>query len=113
MKKVIDFYDKYDEEYRLTVRHKTEFFVTTYFLDSIIKGGNSILDTAAGAGVYSLYYAQRGCKVTALDIVPKHIDILKERISSDNDIDAFVGDARDLSNYTSGSFDVVFNMGAI
>lgn len=40
MEKIIDFYNKYDEENRLTVRHKTEFFVTTYFLDSIIMRRN-------------------------------------------------------------------------
>jgi len=113
MQPIVDFYNQYDEDSRLTVKHKTEFFVTTYFLDNFIKGNDHILDVAAGTGIYTHYYAQHGCRVEALDIVPKHIEILTKRIQENLKIDAQVGDARDLSMYDSEMFDVVFNMGAI
>ncbi len=113
MQTVVDYYNQYDEDTRLSIRHQTEFWVTTYFLDSIIKCKDSILDVAAGTGIYSFYYAQRGCRVEALDIVPKHIDILKAKSSRGLNIEAMVGDARDLKKYSPESFNIVLNMGAI
>jgi 2-polyprenyl-3-methyl-5-hydroxy-6-metoxy-1,4-benzoquinol methylase len=113
MEQVVEYYNQYDEDVRLTIKHKTEFFVTTYFLDNIIKSKNYILDTAAGTGIYSLYYTQHGCIVEAMDIVPRHIKTLKERITPDSAIHANVGDARDLSSFKNDTFDIVLNMGAI
>ncbi len=114
MQKVIDFYKQYSEDTRITIRHRTEFYATTYQLDSIIKGKDYMLDASCGTGVYSLYYAGFGCRVEAMDIVPEHIGILNARIADTNlNIDAHVGDARDLTLFASDTFDVVLNMGAI
>ncbi len=112
MNKITEYYDQYDEETRL-VRHSTEFIVTTYFLDDLIYNSDKILDVAAGTGAYALYYSEKGCTVEALDIVPKHIEILTSKIKKDMELFATVGNALDLHEYEDDFFDVVLNMGPI
>lgn len=114
MDKILEFYNSYDEDTRLSVRHTTEFIVTTYHLDTIIKPRFNILDTSAGTGIYSLYYASKGCRVEAMDIVPNHIELLNTRIDHNKlNLNAMVGDARNLMDFHNEEFDCVLNMGAI
>ena len=115
MNEIVEFYtNQYDEDTRL-IRHRTEFITTTYILNKFIDTGSRILDLGAGTGIYSIYYANRGCSVTAIDIVPKHIEILNSRlkIHQNLDVSAEVGDANDLSRFRGDSFDVVLCMGPL
>jgi SAM-dependent methyltransferase len=115
MDRITGFYtDRYDEDSRLD-RHRTEFVATTYVLNQAIESQSRVLDVGAGTGRYSIYYAGRGCSVTALDLVPKHIEILNSRLRTLQDlrVSAQVGDARDLSRFQDGSFDVVLCMGPL
>ena len=115
MNKIVEFYtNNYDEDTRL-VRHRTEFITTTYILNKLIEVGSRILDLGAGTGIYSIYYANRGCSVIAIDIVPKHIEILNSKLRTfqNLDISAEVGDAEDLSRFREDSFDVVLCMGPL
>ena len=114
MKKIIEHYSNYDEDDRL-IRHRTEFVTTTYILDKSIKVKSRILDVAAGTGTYSIHYANKGCSVTAIDIVPKHIRILKSKLESlqNLQISAEVGDARDLSRFQANSFEAILCMGPL
>jgi len=112
MQQVLEYYNKYDEDTRL-LRHKTEFIVTTWILNDLIKGKQRILDVAAGTGRYAAYYANHSCHVVAMDIVPKHIHLLQKKYAKINNLNACVGDARNLSAFNKESFDVVLNMGAL
>jgi len=112
MQQIIEYYNNYDEDTRL-LRHKTEFVVTTWILNDLIKSKQRILDAAAGTGRYAAYYAKHSCHVVAMDIVPKHIDLLRKKYAKIANITAFVGDACDLSSFNKESFDVVLNMGTI
>jgi len=112
MKDIIEFYGTYDEENRLE-RHPTEFIVTTFYLDEIIHNSDKILDVAAGTGIYALYYAEKGCTVEAMDIVPKHVETLKSKILGEMELFASVGNALDLHEYEDDFFDVVLNMGPV
>ena len=114
MKDFVQFYTEYDEDGRLQ-RHRTEFATTTYILDKYIREGFHILDVGAGTGAYSLYYAEKGCSVVAIDAVPKYIEILRSKLQSQPslDIQAHVADVRDLSLPLTASFDVVLFMGPI
>ncbi|QUH28540.1 class I SAM-dependent methyltransferase [Vallitalea guaymasensis] len=42
-----------------------------------------ILDCAAGTGIYSFELAHEGHEVTALDLTPRHVSIMKDRIVYD------------------------------
>jgi ubiquinone/menaquinone biosynthesis C-methylase UbiE len=116
MKTVIDFYESYDEEKRVTTDNarKTEFYVTTTILNEHIKRQHRILELGAGTGVYSFYYAERGNDVVATDLSPKHVEIMKQKLKEkDNHISmrAEVADAVDLRIYEDEGFDIVNCLG--
>lgn len=116
MDDVISYYNSYDEDGRLFRDniHKVEYLTSIHILDQYISSSSSILDVCAGTGRYSFYLAGNQHVVTACDIVPKHIDIIRSRMSSSPSIhDTYVLDARDLSVFADASFDVVLCMGAM
>ncbi len=115
MKDFVRFYTEYDEDGRIQSRHRVEFASTTYVLDKYIPKYSHILDIGAGTGAYSLYYAEKGCSVVAVDAVPKHIEILRSKLQSQPnlDIQVHLADIRDLSLPLQVNFDVVLFMGPI
>ena len=111
---VVESYENYREEDRLSTNNarRIEFLTTVRVLDELIKTKSKILDCAAGTGVYAFYLADKGHEVTATDITPRHIEIIKEIASTKKyNMEAKVMDATDLSAYADESFDVVLNMG--
>jgi ubiquinone/menaquinone biosynthesis C-methylase UbiE len=116
MKKVLQFYQSYDEDSRLVKDdyHRIEFITTLYFLDDYLKPGLKIIDVGAGTGRYAFYLAQQNCAVTALDIVPKHVALMQEQAKKQSlNLDIFQGDARDLSQFADVQFDMVLCMGPV
>ena len=116
MNSIIKFYDKYDEDSRLTTNRarKIEYSVTTTILNQYIKSNHKILELGAGTGIYSFYYAERGNEVIATDITPKHVKIMKEKLEKRGkniNLVAEEANAIDLSQYKSESFDVVTCLG--
>ncbi len=81
METVINYYNKYDEEPRLmrTKVNILEFETTKYLLKGYIEKSDVILETGAGTGRYSLHYANEGNCVTATDLVPRHVEIMKKK----------------------------------
>jgi len=79
---IAQYYEGYDEESRLIKdnSHKVEFITTIHTLDDKIKKGARILEVGARTGRYSFYYLDEGHAVTALDIVPKNVEIMKEKL---------------------------------
>jgi len=55
MKNIIDFYENYDEESRLTTgkAKRIEFVTTTHLLNQYIQSHHKIIELGAGTGVYS------------------------------------------------------------
>jgi ubiquinone/menaquinone biosynthesis C-methylase UbiE len=112
MEEIITFYTEYDEESRLQ-RHPAEFTVSTFYMKRYIAAPCSLLDVAAGTGAYAMFFADLGCTVSALDITPRYIHILRGKIRPGLQITANVNDARDLSRYDDNIFDAVLNMGPV
>ncbi|MBW9169955.1 class I SAM-dependent methyltransferase [Clostridium estertheticum] len=116
MNNIVNFYNKYDEESRVSTNkaRKVEFNVTTSILNEYIRHQDKIIELGAGTGVYSFYYANKGNEVVATDITPKHVEIIKEKLSKSSNITklrAEVANAIDLKQYDSESFDVVLCLG--
>lgn len=111
------YYEGYDEDSRLIKdnSHRVEFITTTHVLDDKIKAGSKILDVGAETGRYSSYYFSKGNKITALDIVPKNVEIMKEKFKAvdSESLEIKLGDAKDLSLFESNTFDVVLCLGPI
>lgn len=85
MNYVVDSYENYKEENRLTTNNarKIEFVTTTRVLDEIIGTKSKILGCVAGTGIYAFWLADKGHDVTATD----------------------------MSCFADDSFDIVLNMG--
>lgn len=116
MNSIIDFYESYDEESRLTTDNarRTEFNVTTAILNDHIKPQHCILELGAGTGIYSFYYAERGNKVVATDLSPKHVEIMKQKLKEkvyELDLEIDVADALNLEQFENEGFDVVNCLG--
>lgn len=113
-KYVIESYENYREEDRLSTNNarKIEFLTTVKALDEMIKGKKTILDCAAGTGIYSFYYADKGHMVTATDITPRHIEVIRSILKNKPyKMETAVLDATDMSIFENESFDVVLNIG--
>lgn len=111
---VIQSYENYKEEDRLTTNNarKIEFITTAKILDEWVKPYSKILDCAAGTGVYAHNLAAKGHFVTATDITPRHIEVLRCHLQTKPyTMDTYVLDVTDLSIFGDDSFDVVLNMG--
>ena len=114
MNYVVESYENYKEENRLTTNNarKIEFITTTRVLDEVIGAKSNILDCAAGTGVYAFWLADNGHDVTATDITPRHIDIINQTLTTkEYSMNTAVLDATDMSRFTDETFDVVLNMG--
>ena len=72
---VIDSYENYKEENRLTTNNarKIEFITTIRVFEEVIQSKCKILDCAAGTGIYAFWLADREHDVTATDITPINI----------------------------------------
>ncbi len=111
---VVASYENYNEEDRLTTdqARRVEFLTTIRVLEQWLPSNGRMLDCAAGTGIYSFHYAERGYDVTATDITPRHIDYIKRRLDGKPfSISTAVQDATDLSRFADESFDVVLCMG--
>jgi 2-polyprenyl-3-methyl-5-hydroxy-6-metoxy-1,4-benzoquinol methylase len=116
MEEVVKYYDDYDEDKRLdrTNFHKLEYLTTIRFLDRFLKPNSKVLDLCAGTGRYSFYLESKGHSVTAIDIVPRFVEIMKEKkIAVASNIEVYLGDARNLEMFENESFDAVLCMGAL
>lgn len=103
------------EDERLTKdkTHQIEFITTTTYIDKYLKQGDRILEVGAGTGAYSLYYANQGYQVDALELTDKNIEELKRKIIPNMNINAVQGNALDLSRYEDNTFDITLVLGPL
>ncbi len=100
------------KEWERLERHPFEFKITTSMMDRYIKPGDRILDIGGGPGRYSIYYAEKGCDVTLVDLSSENVRFALEKAREMNvSIEAIYGDAREVSKLVNGKFDHVFVMG--
>lgn len=110
---IADKYSEYDEDTRL-VRdrgHHIEYLTTMRYIQKFLKSGNKILEIGAATGRYSVTLAEKGYDVTAVDLVPKHVEIMKSKTCGLKNFKCMVADALDLSMFEDKSFDMVLNLG--
>lgn len=113
---LINSYNEIDEENRLqsTQARKVEFISTIDALKQFVSPGNKIFDCGCGVGIYSIHYAKIGAEVTALDIVPKHINILQEIVTTEElRINCYLGDACNLNDFKSNEYDLTLCLGPL
>ena len=107
------FYRQYDEDSRVdsTRQGQVEFFTTMEYIHRHAAPGAKILEVGAGTGRYSIALAREGYEVTAVELVPENLTVLRRNGAGIENLRSFQGDALDLSRFTDGEFDLVLVLG--
>ncbi len=81
------------------------------YIEKYLFDGAKILEIGAGTGRYSITLADKGYNVTAVELVPHNIDIMKKKVKADHNITIIEGNAADLSLLENETFDIVLLLG--
>lgn len=109
---IINFYNNYNEEKRLTRKsHMPEYLLTMKYIEKYLSSGAKILEIGAGTGRYSIALADMGYDITSVELVPHNIEIMKRKVKSNHKIHIYEGNACDLSFLDSNAFDIVLLLG--
>lgn len=105
------YYNKFNEDKRLTRRHgKVEFITSMKYIHKALENYTNpkILDIGAGTGKYSIALSEEGFDVTAVELLKCNLNVLKEK---PNKVKAFLGNALNLHKFDDESFDVTLLFG--
>ena len=106
------FYENYNEEGRLLTRAgQAEFATTMHFIDRYLNPGMRVLEVGAATGRYSHTLARMGYRVDAVELVQHNIDVFHSLTQPGEDVTIRQGDARDLSFFEDGTFDLTLVLG--
>ncbi len=114
MTELEEYYNKFNEEKRLSSRHgQVEFrtsmkYIHKYIPDDTQPQSFKILDIGAGTGRYSVALAEEGYDVTAVELVKYNLGILKKKNSS---VKALQGNALNLKKLSDAQFDLTLLFG--
>lgn len=112
MKEVINYYNTYDEDRRLTRKSRLpEYLITMKYIKKYLKPNSKILEIGAGTGRYSIALADMGYEIDAVELVPHNIEIMQKKVKSEHRINIYQGNACDLSFVESESYDIVLLLG--
>lgn len=107
-------YEIFDEESRLSSKAtRVEFLTTIRQIEKYLRPGMKILDLGAGTGEYSLYFAEKGYEVTAVELVEKHVNRIKEKKRIGMNLQVFQGNVLDLSDFKDNEYDIVLCLGPL
>lgn len=115
MEKVGRYYDREYDEWSRLERHKIEFDITKRYLDEYVTGTNlKVFDIGGGPGRYAFYLAQKGHRVSLLDLSRRNIEVAKEQAAKKGiRLEAYIhGNALELGDYGS-DYDLVLLMGPL
>ncbi|SFC01506.1 GNAT family N-acetyltransferase [Butyrivibrio sp. YAB3001] len=109
------FYAQYDEDDRLerSVHGRLEYATTMNYIHRYADKKAKILEIGAGTGRYSIALAKEGMDVTAVELVEKNLEVLRDYSKGMANIRAFQGDATKLEMLEDNSFDVTLVLGPL
>ena len=107
-----NYYERYDEDGRLTSRHgMVEYITTMKYIEKYLQPGMKILEIGAAIGCCSHALAQKGYRVDAVELIEHNIEIFKQNTIEGELITITQGNAMDLSEYESNTYDIVLLLG--
>ncbi|MBE6882391.1 MAG: class I SAM-dependent methyltransferase [Ruminococcaceae bacterium] len=106
------FYETIDENSRLDTRYgHIEFVTTMKYIEKHLKPGDKIIEIGAGTGRYSHTFARMGFEVDAVELLEHNIEIFKSNTAKEEKITIRRGNAIDLSEYESDTYDITLLLG--
>lgn len=111
---LINFYNNYDEDRRLQMKHGTvEFLTTMRYIEKYLKPGDQVLEIGAGTGRYSHALARQGYSVDAVELIEHNIDVFRENTMPGESVSIVQGNALDLSAFSDGQYGVTLLLGPL
>lgn len=109
------FYNQIEEDVRLSRSRQgqMEYITTMEYIHRFAKEDCKILEIGAGTGRYSIALAKEGYDVTAVELVERNLEVLKENSVGLENIQSFQGDALDLSRFETDTFDITLVFGPL
>lgn len=112
MNEIIEYYNNYDEDGRLKRKsHLPEYLITMRYIEKYLTPNSKILEIGAGTGRYSVALAGKGYDITAVELVPHNIEIMKKKVNPNHNIKIYEGNACDLSFLDCNKYDIVLLLG--
>ena len=112
LKALTQYYGNYDEDSRLDTRYgAVEFLTTLRYIEKYLKPGMRILEIGAATGRYSHYFARKGYRVDALELVEHNIEIFKRNTQPDENITVTQGNAKNLAGFPDNTYDITLLLG--
>lgn len=110
---IINKYTEYDEDERLVSNraNNIEYLTTMRYIQKFVKPNAKILEIGAATGRYSIELAKNGYDVTAVDLTPKNVEIMRSKSKRLKNFNCLEADALDLSMFENETFDMVLNFG--
>ena len=106
---LIKYYNKFNEEKRLTRRRgQVEYITTMKYIHNYLKNNDKIIEIGAGTGKYSIALADEGYDITAVELV-KHN--LKQIEKKSNKVKTILGNAINLKQMKDNTYDITLLFG--
>ena len=100
-----------DDRLLQTRQGQLEYRITMHYIHKYLKPGDRVLEIGAGTGRYSVALAREGFQVAAVELVERNLEVLKTHAAGLSGIEAFQGDALDLSRFGDSTFDLTLLFG--
>ena len=111
---LIDFYNHYDEDGRLLLKHgSVEFLTTMRYIKKYAAPDSRILEIGAGTGRYSHALAQQGYAVDAVELVEHNIEVFRQNTQAGENITITQGNAMDLSVFPDNQYNITLLLGPL
>lgn len=106
---LIKYYNKFNEDKRLTRRHgQVEFTTSMKYIHDYLKKESKILDIGAGTGRYSISLSNEGYNVTAVELVKHNLKVIEKK---NKKIKTILGNATNLNMIEDNTYDLTLLFG--
>ncbi|BDF35214.1 methyltransferase [Lachnospiraceae bacterium] len=111
---LIDFYNHYNEDNRLALKHGTvEFLTTMRYIEKYISPSDRVLEIGAGTGRYSHALARQGYVVDAVELVEHNIEIFNQNTQPGENVTITQGNAMELSSFRENTYNITLLLGPL